>query len=288
MLYIYLFREKLISIIYDEKLIGWWGYSRVGFSNATNMIIAPIILILDNIIGNKNIKILIIISSIITALISQNRGIIATYIAVLIICIILNNFNKKRKLTLVMLFFTTIMCIMVFVAFKSDILNAVISSNNQIISRFGEIFNGGAASGQVRVVTNSLNRVFIESSKYMGVGLGILLELYNTDYLASSISLFIDNGFLTLLIKMGIVTMFFVAIAIVICIINVIKYSSYRVSNRIGILSILILYLLISGFITAQLIYSSPVSSLAVLSSIILLQKRLNSNTNNESYNYSN
>lgn len=271
---LYFFKEQITPIIYAGNVFTWWGTSRISFSNSSIFILIPFILYILKNKMSKFVRVNCSILCFLSLLISQSRTAIICYIVSLFIIIIAPSIKRRNIKWLGVSLIAISVVIFLFFIFNNQIKNWALNSNNTLILRFAEFYSSNISTGDARVVTNEMNRELLKESRYLGIGIGKEINLYTVNYQIASIGAFIDNGFLTLAIKMGSLSVIIVLILIVI-IINRIFFIK-KIDKIIKMVSVPIigLFILNTAIINAQLIYSLPVSITSILGVLIILNDR--------------
>ncbi|SHI73887.1 hypothetical protein [Clostridium intestinale] len=254
-IFIYFFRESIIPNIYDRNSIAWWGTTRVSFSNASNFLLVPFFI--NNINMKKYIKIVLFINTIICIFLSKNRTLIILYFLIYIITYIFK--NRKTNISRFLDILAIIVIIIVIFINKDILINKLILSNNDIFQRFVEVLEGNISSLNTRSVTNEFNLLTIKDNDFLGYGLGKSMILYNSDFSYASIGAFIDNGILTIIMKMGIITFSLIVIAIIIINFKIFTCKDLKLYSKFSIIFSAIGYLFLVFILNSQVIYSLPV-----------------------------
>ena len=282
---IYSFRDKVTVIIYDEKIISWWGTSRVAFGNTTNVLIVPLITYVNRNIISRRFYLFLYIAAMFTCYTSQSISLNVSFILLTIMAFI----NRERKV-LKNLWISTfiILSMLATLAVYKDKLNTFINtSSNPTVNKLNKFIENDVHSWEVRTTTNQLNKSMYENIEFAGKGLGTMLILFNTDYTESSSTLFIDNGLLTIAVKMGYVTVGIIAIVLISLLCRLISQEKLRVGSRIGITIGVITYLYVSGILNAQTIYSLPVANISILAAVCLTSNQIVSKSERIEYTMS-
>ncbi|MBD7911778.1 hypothetical protein [Clostridium cibarium] len=270
---IYIFRDKILPLIYNDNLLLWWESSRVAFSNGCLSLLLPLIFSAKKSIVKNRIKIIAVISSIASAIISQSRALILMYLTLLILAFIINSARKN----VIVIFSLALSCFMIIstaIMFNGEVMSYASSSNNVIVNRFVQLLNKEYKENNVRSRTNYECLNEIRESGYLGFGLGKEMVLYNVDSSIASTSMFIDNGIYTIMGKMGIFAIIPIVVFIITIIVSLIKSGNINNYTKLLLLSTIISFVFTTGIINAQIIYSTPISTITIIS-IVLFQRKV-------------
>lgn len=263
---LYFSGERVLSVLYGDTLANWWG-SRVTFSNTSMLLVSTCIAIYLLIKTKYKFFYSTVLSINTVAIILSQSKTIITFYGVLIILILLMNFLivvTKGYLSIKNLKYTYIfISLLVFFCILSVTTNFLGDFNllNNVVNRY----TSGNDSLNVRLITNDKALQLINSN-FFGFGLGKEMYLYNLKGLIELKGLFIDNFYLTVATKFGVIGVTIFIILIISPIILLIK-STYKFKSLLSIYLLVsyILFLLTSTYMSSQLIYAEPVSAVFVL-----------------------
>jgi hypothetical protein len=280
-----IFYESKLIQIYGEQLFIWWG-DRIAFGN-TSMLIITIIISVYFILIKKHLfwNIIMVTASIYGVSLSQNRTMILLILINTIITIIAYTLlNKKENNSKKMFLESTINTFLLllsgffiyimFFRFRDSIFL------NRILNRFGESWANFNARNLSNII--SLREYFANLKSF---GLGKELYLYNPQGRIVSVVPFLDNVFVTLLIKLGIVFLIFFILLLLLplkYLINFTKCFDNRYSLLIILLSLYLSFIFMTAYMNAQIVYSIPISTLYILSVCLVINKNIDGVTKPE------
>ncbi|MGE7605378.1 hypothetical protein ACQKML_02110 [Peribacillus frigoritolerans] len=258
---LYFFGQNLLNEIYGSFYGDIWNSSgRVGFKNTTVLLIINLFSIYM-IYSQKRIvlnSVNIILGST-SILISQTRSIIILYLLILFVLFVsfiiksaLSNLNSRTYLIFSIASFTIPFAFLIgFIVFNTD--NLLIDS---VKSRMFES-NGGSLDS--RKYTNQYNIGMIENN-IIGDGLGKEMYFLGSNSQLISIDTWIDNLFIYILVKFGLIGLF---LFILIVMIGLFKYIKEAIIKK-NVLTFIILiayvpFIIITTFMTSQLLHSQQV-----------------------------
>ncbi|KYD19072.1 hypothetical protein [Saccharococcus caldoxylosilyticus] len=273
-IYIYTFHQNDLPTIYGDRLYSWWG-KRIYFTNNSFLIISTFLATYLMFKGEKRFyHILVIISGLTAILMSQTKTLIIVvlinYILMFLISFIIQIKNSEVKLKL--LFLSPFLAILI--SFITLVTYFHVKENADgllfnVIERFSD-------DGESLTVRNITNNIYFSSilNNPLGQGLGKELVLYDVNGSIASSSLFIDNAFITVGIKAGIVGMLLLLILVCRMEFNILKI--YLISGKtidLLLLFIHITFLIIIAIMNAQILYS-PSISLLYITMYVLINRR--------------
>ncbi len=188
----------------------------------------------------------------------------------IIIKIIKGAFKSKDYKKIIL----TILFLIVVIGLSSFFIKYLISSNSLIFTRIIDMLNGVNSSINLdtRTLTNS-NVEYLLKDKILGYGIGSTMYMINQLGEIYSERLFIDNAFLSLTYKYGIIFIFlFLSIIFLHCFKAL--YNVFVHKSSIILIFSLLLIIVFGGLITAQLITNFAVA-------IVFLALMLYSNDKN-------
>ncbi|MGW6663041.1 O-antigen ligase family protein, partial [Peribacillus sp. NPDC055009] len=258
---LYFFGQNILNDIYGSFYGDIWNSSgRVGFKNTTVLLIINLFSIYM-IYSQKRIvlNLVNIILGSTSILISQTRSIIILYLLILLVLFVsfiiksaLSNLNPRTYLIFSIASFTIpFVFIIGFIVFNTDTL--LIDS---VKSRMFES-NGGSLDS--RKYTNQYNIGMIENN-IIGDGLGKEMYFLGSNSQLNSIDTWIDNLFIYILVKFGLIGLI---LFILMVIIGLFKYIKEALIKK-NVLSFIILiayvpFIIITTFMTSQLLHSQQV-----------------------------
>lgn len=280
------FRGEFLAYIYGDIYGSIWG-DRVTFSNNTAQYIW-IFLSIYYIYLNKELPLnyISVILNFISILMAQNRTIITLFLLMLFVIVVILSFEKfKRGVSLL---FLGISCIVLslsvcfFYIFSDNLLG-----NNKLLGDLVSRFNNeGSGTLVYREITNKYAIESVEDNKFLGEGLG--KEIWSGGNLSNRyIGSFIDNVFVSIYVKLGIIGSGFIILFFIYGIVQLLK--AFILSRSILSLLLLLLYpgyLIGSTYMTSQFIHSPPVYFTLFLL-LVVSQDQLNiiKNNNEETRN---
>ncbi|WP_027631814.1 hypothetical protein [Clostridium hydrogeniformans] len=269
-IFIFFNKDRLLPIIYDEILLSWWG-DRITFSN-TSVLMCLILLSFIVKFNNKYIKYFSVILMGTSIILSQNRTILILTPIPLLILFIVNKVERKKITTLINSFLICILIILLGIYFKDNIIHNIQTSNNPLINRLNKMYYELLYDDlNVRKVTDNFNKQLLKQSNYLGYGIGKDLILYNIDYSKSKSGTFIDNGILTISIKMGIFSSILIYIIFIYINIKVLTLNDLKISHRTSTVCCIIVFFILTSIINAQIIYSLPVYIVSIIFTISII-----------------
>ncbi|ALS35884.1 hypothetical protein ABID30_000556 [Enterococcus rotai] len=265
-----LFFKDSLSLIYGERLSTWWeGTNRIAFGNTSFLLFTSSLLYYKLISKKKPKKILslcIFLLNIIAILLSQNRTLILLAIASLILIHLYVAFkaiqSKKIGVKSIFLLAAAILTVLVLsVGLRSE-FNTSNETGGILQNRFStnylESLNVRSNSNQIawnRVIDNKL-----------GEGIGAQLTVYSQDFKYSFVGNFIDNIYLTLGVKFGLIGLGLFGILLIKSIWYLIL--CYKETKNLLFATLLISYILsliLTTYMNAQIIYTPTVSFIFLL-----------------------
>jgi hypothetical protein len=265
-IFLAIFGKSFLPSIYGEFYGTIWGAAgRVTFQNVTALFVISffsIYMIFKK--ENKKMMLFTFVLNNIAILLSQTRSIIMLYYGCLliIVCIIIIGVMLTKRLnlkTLTYLFLgSTVILIGSIICFqKTNILETSFLAD--VLKRFNE---SGTGSIDSRVYTN---QYVIDSMEYsiLGNGIGYSLKFFSASGSIVSEVGWIDNLFLSIYSKFGIIgAIALVGVIIYGLIINVKKLMDTKDSYFLIVSLVYIPFVVICAFLTSQLIHSIQVSLL--------------------------
>ncbi|MFP7733896.1 O-antigen ligase family protein [Priestia aryabhattai] len=263
-IFIYLFMKDRLVDIFGETLFFWWGEERINFVNTT-LILFSAIFSLDNIL-KKHKQILfsvIFIFNFIAMFLSQNRTLIASFMVILVLYLFYKLVTSKitnKKITLV----AVIILIGLGVG-QSQGVQDIIEKTSFINNVYNRFFEEKLDTLNVRQVTNNNGLEKIKEEP-LGYGIGQGVALYTDQGAFYSEGTFIDNLFITLGIKIGIVGLSLFTFMIIDLFIIIIKILiKTKDKNYLLLLMIYPFFVLISAVMNAQMVYGLPVMMVFII-----------------------
>jgi len=270
-----IFYESKLIQIYGEQLFIWWG-DRIVFGN-TSMLLITIIVSIYFILIKKHLfwNLVMVSVSIYGVSLSQNRTMILLIVMNTIVTIIgymlFHKEHSRKKMLLkstidtLLLLLSGIFIYLMFFQFKDSIFI------NRILNRFDESW----ANYNTRNISNiiALKEYFANLKPF---GLGKELYLFNPQGRIVSVGPFLDNIFVTLLIKNGLFFLLFFILLLLLPIkylINFTKNLNNRYLLLIVLLSLYLSFIFMTAYMNAQIVYSIPVSTIYILSVCLLFNK---------------
>ncbi|WP_028401705.1 O-antigen polymerase [Ectobacillus panaciterrae] len=261
-IFIYLFlRGSFLAYLYGDVYGVIWG-NRVTFPNNTAQYIFLFLSIYMIFIKkNRMLNTIAILLNSISLLMSQNRTLISLGIImiffILIYLFLYKAINKKiTSLYVGILFFTIPILLLLGIVLVNSPLLANSDLIGEVLSRFT---NEGSGSVDYRIVTNEYAIESVQNS-ILGDGLGKEIMSGGGSSLGSYKVSFVDNVFVSLYVKLGVVGTCLVALIIIYGFI--LNLKAYIVSKDILFLIILIIYpgyIINASYMTSQFIHSAPV-----------------------------
>lgn len=270
---IYLFGTNILDSLYGDFYSDIWTKTgRVSFNNTSSLFIV-VLLNLYMILSREYrlLNYISLITSIVTILLSQSRSILILLFITLILLfisyltkvilipnskklLILSSILFMGPLTLVLIYFTQNLNFTFLENIKLRLLN----------------WNGGSVSS--RLYTNEYNLALWEN-KTFGDGLGKPMYFYDADFKLVSIDPWIDNLYIYILMKFGLV-----GIIIFLLLVSKIlyKYTKAVLFEHDSLAFIILIgfipFLIIISVLSSQLLHSSPVFITFVLLFVLLRQ----------------
>jgi hypothetical protein len=270
-----IFYESKLILIYGEQFFNWWG-DRIVFGN-TSMLLITIIVSIYFILIKKHLfwNLVMVSASIYGVSLSQNRTMILLIVMNTIVTIIgymlFHKEHSRKKMLLkstidtLLLLLSGIFIYLMFFQFKDSIFI------NRILNRFDDSW----ANYNTRNISNiiALKEYFANLKPF---GLGKELYLFNPQGRIVSVGPFLDNIFVTLLIKNGLIFLLFFILLLLLPIkylINFTKNLNNRYLLLIVLLSLYLSFIFMTAYMNAQIVYSIPVSTIYILSVCLLFNK---------------
>ena len=287
-IYIYIFQQDSLPTIYGSLLYSWWG-NRIYFTNNSFLIIS-IFLASYLMFKGENIfyHILVIISGLTAILMSQTKTLIIVilinYILMLIISFIIQ--IRKSQVKIKLLFLSPFMFILISLIIIG-IYFQVKDNTNGILFNVIERFSDGNKSLSVREITNIYYFSSILNNP-LGQGLGKELILFNANGSIATTGPLIDNAFITVGVKAGVVGILLLLILVCKMELNILK--TYLISGQtidLLLLFIHITFLIIIAVMNAQIFYSTSISLLYITIYVLINRRKqlylakINQNTMN-------
>lgn len=266
---IYYRRDIILPIIYSDNLKGWWGATRIAFSNASIILFLP--LLLNNSVEKSKVKrVIMFILMVIIIILSQSRALILGIAFIYFCKIIFRLLNKRNFIYLLILSISFYLGLVVFFANIDNVQEYMLNSRYEVIQRLSTLLEDDYKENSVRYVTNNYYMNEIKNNK-IGMGLGKDMNLFDSNRDHASNGIFIDNLLITLMYKFG----WMVVVPIIWAMIYLLKYIYLKLRMslqvKLDILCTGICSFLICGVINAQVIYSLPVSTFIIVAVLILL-----------------
>lgn len=265
-IYIYLFQQDSLINIYGDRLYSWWG-RRIYFTN-NSLLIISIFLSLYYLYKEKwkFYNTLVVILGTFVVVISQTQTLILIIIFNFFFVFCITIFYKfkeyKMKLSHIII---GIFSVLVFSIVISYILMSDYQFNSTLVLDIIGRFSTEAQSLDVREISNEMALKDIYENP-LGYGLGKELTLYDTQGAPVDQGLFIDNAFITLAVKMGVIGFLLLASIVLKLSGNLIRLYAY--SKDIFYLLFIGVYatfVIIIAVMNAQIIYSPPVSATFII-----------------------
>ncbi|QIZ66045.1 hypothetical protein [Geobacillus subterraneus] len=272
-----IFYESKLIEIYGEQLFNWWG-DRIAFSN-TSMLLITIVISIYFIVIKKHLfwNIVMVTLGIYGVSLSQNRTMISLILMNTIVTIIaytlLNKENSRKKMLLkstidtLLLLLSGLSIYIMFFRFRDSILL------NRILNRFGESWANYDARNLSNII--ALREYFTNLKSF---GLGKELYLFDPQGRIVSVGPFLDNVFVTLLIKLGLVFLIFFILLLLLPIkylINFTKSFNNRYLLLIVLLSLYLSFIIMTAYMNAQIVFSIPISTIYILSICLVINKNI-------------
>jgi hypothetical protein len=272
-----IFYESKLIEIYGEQLFNWWG-DRIAFSN-TSMLLITIVISIYFIVIKKHLfwNIVMVTLGIYGVSLSQNRTMISLILMNTIVTIIaytlLNKENSRKKMLLkstidtLLLLLSGLSIYIMFFRFRDSILL------NRILNRFGESWANYDARNLSNII--ALREYFTNLKSF---GLGKELYLFDPQGQIVSVGPFLDNVFVTLLIKLGLVFLIFFILLLLLPIkylINFTKSFNNRYLLLIVLLSLYLSFIIMTAYMNAQIVFSIPISTIYILSICLVINKNI-------------
>lgn len=199
------------------------------------------------------------IIQIISIIMGQNRtGIILTLLNIAFVCIyiLFRAIKYKEYLNISFIIILSIVSIIIF----TILINIALKNNNILIMRFMDIVNNTGTMGNL-VTRSKTNSFYLNDlvKNIWGHGIGSKMYMYNQDNSPYQLGFFIDNAFLTIGYKMGILPILTIALIIIISLINLLKYKNIQFIHLYSVISIFVISIA-GGMMTAQILNNNAVS----------------------------
>lgn len=269
---IYFNKDVILPKIYGDNLLQWWGTSRVAFSNTTIYIFWPILL--NSKIESSRVKRTIIFCLVFFSIfITQSRTLIAAFILVILAQYLSKVFNKKRFYIFVSIMIISSSVLVTCILNFNKIQQVMNNSKFEVVQRFSKLFVNNYGDDDSRIITNNIYKNELMDNKGIGVGLGEEMILFDYNYKPASSGIFIDNAILTIIYKMGLIVLIPIFCMILSLFLNIINKCKFNNKIKFDIIFISICFIIISGAINAQIIYSLPVNTFVIINGLILRNK---------------
>lgn len=263
------FFSDSLNLIYGERLSAWWAVTeRIAFGNTSFLLLTSSLLYYKTVSKDYNFRIYSLLALIVNSyaiLLSQNRTlIILSVVSIFMIQLyIVIKIIKMRQIKLSEILFT--MCIFFFVSIFLVMSLDNLFVNNNFIEDLRLRFTTNLNTIDVRSNGNGVAWERIKSNK-IGEGVGAPLTAYSSDWKYAFEGNFIDNTFMTLGVKFGIVGLLLFIYFMINSVINL--YLYYK-KNRDGIFMVLFicygLSLILVAYMNAQIIYTTSLSFIFLL-----------------------
>ncbi|WP_019720321.1 O-antigen ligase family protein [Heyndrickxia coagulans] len=283
---IFVFKHSIFQYIFDGSFDA--DTSRVGFANHSNFsftIPLMILAIKTKVLGKKMNSFIFItlVLMLITLILGQSRALIFAVIVNTIVILVYTSYFTDKKAVV-----NNIINLMVFISFTLLIILAAFLVFPSISNQFQEVFqrfysvykDGGTVSLNTRKITNNYYEQLI-SKNLLGYGMGKDMWLINDFGHPFVQGMNIDNAFITITYKFGIIGLILWLVFYVINITRVYRYRLFRKGTVEGFFATCFLLcmplsFLNSTFFTAQLAMNSSVYAFTVMMLILFHNNNLN------------
>ncbi|MRB11729.1 hypothetical protein BK710_23350 [Bacillus thuringiensis serovar sumiyoshiensis] len=273
-IYIYIFKQDALPYIYGEKLYFWWG-RRVNFTNSSIFILSvPIAIYYIYHNKDKYLYYVVLMLNLGATFLSQTRTLIFLVLINMAFCMLYFMYLKLRDNKVTLISVSKVCFSIMFIMIFCMLLNVEsMLEKNSLLKDLQGRFSSETETLDVRTISNDAALEEIKNN-VLGYGLGKELILYNDNYTISSVGTFIDNAFVTIGMKLGIIGISVMSLILFFLWVNILRLY-IRTKSTIYLMMIVIYpcFIVMTAVMNAQIIYS-PVSSLVFVLLFIVFNQR--------------